>query len=80
MLSQVLTTALAELTLENRETVLWLGGPLMLSLSVLIAGLLVRGYSRQAGAALLVLGIGGLILSAGWIAFAFYVDARLGDT
>jgi hypothetical protein len=76
----VLTTAIAELTLENRDTVLWLGGPLVLSLGVLIAGLLVRSHSRQAGAALLVLGIGGLVLSAGWIAFAFYVDAVLGDT
>jgi hypothetical protein len=76
----VLTTALAEINLENRETLLWLGGPLVLSLGVLIAGLLVRRHSRQAGAALLVLGIGGLVLSAGWIAFAFYVDAVLGDT
>jgi hypothetical protein len=56
----VLTTALAELTLDNPDTVLWLGGPVVLSLGVLIAGLLVRGRSRQAGAALLVLGIGGL--------------------
>jgi hypothetical protein len=76
----VLTTALAEINLENRETLLWLGGPLVLSLGVLIAGLLVQMHSRQAGAALLVLGIGGLVLSAGWIAFAFYVDAVLGDT
>jgi hypothetical protein len=76
----VLTTALAEINLENRETLLWLGGPLVLSLGVLIAGLLVRRHSRQAGAALLVLGIGGLVLSAGWIVFAFYVDAVLGDT
>jgi hypothetical protein len=75
----VVTTALAEITLDL-DTVLWLGGPLLLSLAVLIAGLLVRRHSRQAGAALLVLGIGGLVLSAGWIAFAFYVDAVLGDT
>ncbi|HSK14568.1 MAG TPA: hypothetical protein VK915_00210 [Gaiellaceae bacterium] len=76
----MLTTVLAELTLDNPNTVLWLGGPVVLSLGVLIAGLLVRRHSRQAGAALLVLGIGGLVLSAGWIAFAFYVDAALGDT
>jgi hypothetical protein len=75
----VLITVLAEINLENRDTALWLGGPLVLSLGVLIAGLLVRRRSRQAGAALLVVGIGGLVLSAGWIAFAFYVDAVLGD-
>jgi hypothetical protein len=77
---QKLITVLAEITLENRDTVLWLGGPLVLSLSVLVAGLLVRGCSRQAGAALPVIGIGGFVLSAGWIAFAFYVDSVLGDT
>jgi hypothetical protein len=73
------TTALAEITLDL-DTVLWLGGPVALSLGVLTAGLLVRRHSRQAGAALLILGIGGLVLSGGWIAFAFYVDAVLGDT
>jgi hypothetical protein len=76
----VLTTALAELTLDNPDTVLWLGGPVVLSLGVLCAGLFMRGYSPQLGSVLLVLGIGGLALSAAWIAFAFYVDAVLGDT
>jgi hypothetical protein len=76
----VVATGLAQLTLKNPDTLLWLGGPVALSLGVLIAGLLVRRQSRQAGAALLVLGIGGLFLSAGWIAFALYVDAVLGDT
>lgn len=72
--------SLAELTLENPDTVLWLGGPVVLSLGVLIAGLLTRRRLPQLGSALLVLGIGGLVLSAGWIAFSFYVDAVLGDT
>jgi ABC-type cobalamin transport system permease subunit len=55
-------------------------GPPVLSLVVLIAGLFARKHSRQAGSALLVIGIGGVILSGAWIAFAFYVDAVLGDT
>ncbi len=80
MLSYVLRAALAELRLDYLDTVLWLGGPVVLSLSVLIAGLLVRKHSRQAGAVLLTLGIGGIILSGAWIAFLFYVDAVLGDT
>ena len=75
-----MTTALAELTLDNPDTLLWLGGPVVLSLGVLSAGLLVRKHSRQGGAGLLVLGIGGLILAAAWIAFSFFVDATLGDT
>jgi hypothetical protein len=73
-------TPLAELTLENPDTIVWLGGPVVLSLLVLIAGVLIRRHSPQAGDALLVLGIGGLVLSGAWIAFAFFVDAALGDT
>jgi hypothetical protein len=64
----------------NQEFVIWGIGPAVLSLVVLIAGLIARRHSRQAGSALLVLGIGGLVLSAGWIAFLFWVDAVLGDT
>jgi hypothetical protein len=48
-------------------------------MAVLIAGLLVRRRSRRVGRFLLVGGVG-LILSAAWLAFAFYVDAVLGDT
>jgi hypothetical protein len=71
--------ALAEITF-NRDAVLWLGGPFVLSLAVLITGLLVRTHSPRAGVPLIVVGVGGLILSAGWVAFAFWVDAVLGDT
>jgi hypothetical protein len=80
ILWQVIATVVAQLSLKNPDTLLWLGGPVVLSLGVLIAGLLVRKHSRQGGAALLVLGIGGLILAAAWIAFSFFVDATLGDT
>lgn len=64
----------------NQEFVIWVIGPAVLSLAVLIAGLFVQRHSCRAGSALLVLGIGGLVLSAGWIAFLFWVDAVLGDT
>jgi hypothetical protein len=69
-----------ELTLDNPDTVLWLGGPVVLSLGVLFAGLFVRSRSPRLGSALLVLGIGGLALSATLIAFSFSVDLVLGDT
>jgi hypothetical protein len=72
----VLTQATAEITF-NQDAVLWLGGPFVLSLGVLITGLLVRTHSRRAG---VLIGVGGLVLSAAWIAFAFYVDDVLGDT
>ena len=71
--------AIGEIRL-NQEFVIWVIGPAVLSLAVLIAGRFVRRHSRRAGSALLVLGIGGLVLSAGWIAFLFWVDAVLGDT
>jgi CHASE2 domain-containing sensor protein len=70
---------IAEITF-NQNTLAWLGGPLIASLAVLIAGLLVRRRSPRTGFVLVLVGIGGLILSAGWVAFAFYVDAVLGDT
>jgi hypothetical protein len=71
--------ALVEITF-SRDAVLWLGGPFVLSLAVLITGLLVRTHSPRVGVPLIVIGVGGLILSAGWVAFAFWVDAVLGDT
>ena len=71
--------AIAEIAF-NRDAVLWLGGPVVASVAVLAAGLLVRKGSRQAGIALVVVGIGGLVLSAIWIAFSFYVDSVLGNT
>jgi hypothetical protein len=71
--------SIAEITL-NQDAVLWLGGPPLASIAVLIAGLLVRRHSPGSGWVLLVLGISGLVLSVGWVAFAFYVDAVLGDT
>ena len=66
--------------LFNQDFVIWVIGPPVASLAVLIAGLLVRSHTPKAGSALLVIGIGGLFLSAAWIAFGFWVDARLGDT
>ena len=69
----------AEITF-NENTVAWLGGPLVISFGVLIAGLLVRRHSPRAGVLLVAVGVGGLVLSVAWVAFAFYVDARLGDT
>jgi hypothetical protein len=66
--------------LFNPDFIIWGIGPPVASLAVLIAGLLVRSHTPKAGSALLVVGVGGLVLSAAWIAFAFYVDAVLGDT
>jgi hypothetical protein len=76
MLWVVVALALAEITL-SRHAVLWLGGPFVLSLAVLFAGLLVRTRSPRVGLPLVVIGVGGPILSAGWVAFAFWVDAVL---
>jgi hypothetical protein len=64
----------------NQDFVIWVIGPPVASLAVLVAGLLVRTHSPKVGSALLVFGIGALVLSAAWIAFGFWVDARLGDT
>jgi hypothetical protein len=60
--------------------VLWLGGPTLVAITVLIAGLLVRRHSPVGGFVLLVLGSTGLVISLVWVAFAFYVDSVLGDT
>ena len=75
----MLIPALAEITL-NRDALLWLGGPPVASVAVLIAGLLVRSNAPRAGLVLVLVGVVSLILSAAWVAFAFYVDAVLGDT
>lgn len=64
----------------NQDAVLWLGGPPLASLAILIAGLLLRRHSRGTSLVLLVVGVIGLVSSAGWVAFVFYVDAVLGDT
>jgi hypothetical protein len=69
----------AEITL-NQDAVVWLGGPPLASIALLIAGLLVRRHSPGSGLVLLVVGILGLVASAAWVAFAFYVDAVLGET
>jgi hypothetical protein len=70
---------IAEITL-NQDAVVWLGGPPFASIAVLIAGLLVRRRNKRAGSVVLVIGITALVVSALWVAFAFYVDAVLGDT
>lgn len=70
---------IAEITL-NQDAVVWLGGPPLASIAVLIAGLLMRRHSAGTGSVLLVVGIIGLVISAAWVGFAFYVDAVLGDT
>jgi hypothetical protein len=70
---------IAEITL-NQDAVVWLGGPPFASIAVAIAGLLVRRHSPGTGLALLVVGVIGLVLSAAWVAFIFYVDAVLGET
>jgi hypothetical protein len=64
----------------NQEFILWVIGPFVVSLAVLIAGLFLRSDMPKAGPALIVIGIGGFVLSAGWVAFLFWVDAVLGDT
>lgn len=74
-----LARAYRQITL-NQDAVLWLGGPLMASIAVLVAGLLVRRRSPGTGLVLLMIGVGCLVASAAWLAFAFYVDAVLGDT
>lgn len=70
---------IAEITF-NQDAVTWLGGPPLASLAVLIAGLFVRRHSPGTGLVLVVVGVIGLFTSAAWVAFAFYVDALLGDT
>ena len=66
--------------LLNQDFLIWGVGPPVASLVVLIAGLLMRRRSAKAGSALLAVGVAGLVMSAAWLAFAFYVDTILGDT
>ena len=65
------------------EAAFWFGGPAALSLTVLATGIVLRRRTdrraRKASTALIVIGIGGLILSGAWVAFASYVDAVLGN-
>lgn len=70
---------IAEITF-NQDAVVWLGGPPLASLAVLIPGLFVRRHSPRAGLVLVAVGVAGLVMSAAWVAFLFYVDALLGDT
>jgi hypothetical protein len=70
---------IAEITF-NQDAVIWLGGPPLASLAVLIAGLLVRRHSPRPAFVLVAVGVAALVLSVAWVAFAFYVDAVLGDT
>jgi hypothetical protein len=70
---------IAEITL-NQDAVVWLGGPPVASIAIVIAGLLVRPRSERMGLVLLVVGVAALVVSAAWVAFIFYVDAVLGDT
>jgi hypothetical protein len=66
--------------LVNQDFLIWGIGPPVASLSILIAGLLARRYSPRAGRVMLLVGLAGFVLSAAWLAFAFYVEAVLGDT
>jgi hypothetical protein len=70
---------IAEITL-NQNAVVWLGGPPVASIAVLVAGLRVRKRKKRTGSVVLVIGVIALVVSALWVAFAFYVDAVLGDT
>jgi hypothetical protein len=71
--------SVAEITL-NQNAVIWLGGPPLAAIALLIAGLVLRRRSPRTGSVLLVVGGFGLFVAAGWVAFLFYVDAVLGDT
>lgn len=75
----LLDLPIADITL-NRDAVLWLGGPPLASIAVAIGGLLVRRHTYRTGLVLFVVGFVGLVASAAWVAFAFYVDAVLGNT
>jgi hypothetical protein len=74
-----MSRAFGDITL-NEDFLIWGVGPPVTSIVVLIAGLFVRRQSPGTGRVLLVVGLFGLVLSAAWLAFAFYVDAVLGDT
>jgi hypothetical protein len=45
--------------LFNQEFIIWVVGPFVVSLAVLVAGLFVRSDMPTAGSALLVIGVGG---------------------
>lgn len=66
--------------LLNQDFLIWGIGPPVASLSIVIAGLLARRYSPRAGRVILLVGLVGFVLSAAWLAFAFYVDAVLSNT
>jgi hypothetical protein len=58
------------------EAVLWLAGPVALSLVTLVVGLaLFRRRHRLTGSTLVIVSIAGLLLSAGWIALAMRIEA-----
>jgi hypothetical protein len=57
------------------EALLWLAGPVVLSLATLVIGLALRRHHRLAGRALVLLSIVGLFLSASWIALVMRVEA-----
>jgi hypothetical protein len=61
--------------IEWEDGAVWLGGPLVASLVLLICGILLRASDRRRlGRALILIGAGGLLLSIGWIALVLYVD------
>jgi hypothetical protein len=60
----MLSVVLIADVLFNQDFIIVGIGPPVASLAVLIAGLLVRSHTPKAGSALLVIGIGGLVLSA----------------
>jgi hypothetical protein len=60
------------------EALFWLAGPPLASIAVLVGGLALLSGSdrhRQAGKVLLLVGVGGLVVSAAWIALVFRVEA-----
>ena len=75
----VMTLAIADITL-HQELLIWGVAPPVAPMVVVIAGLLVRKVSPRRGLVLLVVGALGLVTSAAWVAFLFYVDSVLSDT
>jgi predicted permease len=58
------------------ESLLWLAGPVALSLATLVMGLaLLRRQRPVAGQAVVVVSIAGLVLSGLWIALALRIEA-----
>jgi hypothetical protein len=62
-----------DVPLLTLEAVLWLGGPLVASAAVALAGVYLR--SRRVGIALLSLGLLGALISVGWILLVLRVEA-----